>query len=123
MEFTAKELTALIKMGFVMATADEKIVDEEKAIITLGMLEFGLGPDAITMCIKAAENMDSFEALSVLTDMNNEQKKYATGFLAAIMVADNEKADSEIKMWRLISTIAHFPTMTLGEALSFWRNN
>lgn len=55
--------------------------------------------------------------------MNQEQKKYVTGYLATIMAADGEIADSEVTLWRLISTLANLPAMNIGEAITFWKNN
>ena len=123
MEITGKELTAMVKMAFTMAAADGKFVDEEKAIITLGIAEFGLGREEIIGCVKSAERMDPAEALQVLSAMNTNQKKYATGFLAAVMTADGDIADSEVKIWQLICTLTNCPTMSVAEALSFWKNN
>ena len=62
MQFSGKELSALIKMAFSMASADGKFVDEEKAAITLGMAEFGLGRDQILACVTIAEKMSASEA-------------------------------------------------------------
>lgn len=113
----------MVKMAFSMAAADGKFVDEEKAIITLGMAEFGLGKEAIIGCVKAAQGMDPADALKVLSSMNSDQKKYATGFLAAVMTADGDIDDSEVKVWQLVSTLAKFPTMSIAEAIDFWQNN
>lgn len=123
MQFTGQELTALIKMGFSMASADGKFVDEEKAAITFGMLEFGLDKDMIVGCVALAANMEPAEALAILAGMDSTQKKYATGFLATVMAADGDIDDSEVKMWQLICTLAGFPTMNIAEALDFWRKH
>lgn len=123
MRFTGKELTAVIKMAFSMAAADGKFVDEERDAITFGMAEFGMGRNEILSCVAAAQKMEASEAFAILSSMNPMQQKYATGYLAAVMAADGDVADSEVKMWQLICTLAQFPTMTVGEALSFWQNN
>lgn len=48
------------------------------------------------------------------------KKKYVTGFFAAVMTADKDIDDSEVKLWSLISLLADLPTMTIAEALTFW---
>lgn len=48
-------------------------------------------------------------------------EKYVTGYLATIMAADGEIADSEVSLWRLISTLANLPAMNIGEAITFGR--
>ena len=123
MVFQGNQLAALVKMAFSMAAVDGKFADEEKAAITLGMAEFGLNKDMIIACLAVADEMNAGEALGILTSMNTEQKKYATGYLAAVMAADGDIADDEVKMWQLICTLAQFPTMSVIEALTFWKNN
>ena len=123
MEYTGKQLSALVNLGMAMAAADGRIADEEKAAIGLELVKFGVTADDVTNLILAAQLMSPADALITISAMNNEQKKYATGYLAVIMVADGEIADSEIKLWKLICALGSFPTMTIEEALNFWKNN
>lgn len=123
MQFRGIELSALIKMAFNIAAADGKFVDEEKAAITFGMAEFGLDKDGIAATLLIAKEMDATAALATLSSMTTEQKKYATGFLAAVIAADGDVDSAEIKMWQLICTLASFPTMIFQEALKFWTSH
>ena len=123
MTFNGKQLAALVKMGISMAAADGKFADEEKAAIVFELAQFGVSADQAQGLLLVAQAMDASEALSVLSSMTNEQKKYATGYLAVIMASDGEIADSEVKMWQLICTLSSFPTMNIGEALNFWRQH
>ena len=112
-----------MKMAFCMASADGKFADEEKTAITYGMAEFGLSKEQVAACLTLAQSMEPSEAISVLSAMNVEQQKYASGYLAAVMASDGEIADSEVKMLQLICTLANFPNMTVAEALNFWKEN
>ena len=123
MEFMGKELAALLKMGLTMAAADGKFADEEKAAITLGMAEFGLDAAAIKAHLVIAEAMEPVQALSILAAMNTSQQKFATGFLATVMVSDGDIDDSEVKLWQLVCTLCGFPTMSIAEAVDFWRTH
>ncbi|MBR5041601.1 MAG: tellurite resistance protein TerB [Bacteroidales bacterium] len=123
MQFSGKELAAVIKMAFSMASADGKFADAEKEIITFGMAEFGLDKEEILACVTVAQKMETAEAISVLSSMDEEQQKYATGYLAAVMASDGDIDESEVKMWQLICTLADFPTMSVGDALEFWQKN
>lgn len=49
--------------------------------------------------------------------MTNEEKKYVTAYLGAIICADGKIEDSEIKAWSLISSICDLPRMSIKEAL------
>lgn len=123
MTYTGKQLSALVNLGMAMAAADGRIADEEKVAMSLELVKFGVTTDEVTDLLTAAQAMSSADALITLSAMTDGQKKYATGYLAAIMAADGEIADSEVKLWQLISTLGSFPTMTIKEALLFWKNN
>lgn len=123
MEFSGKELSALVKMGVAMAAADGKLADEEKAAIVLGMAEFGLDEEAVKAHLALAKSMTPVQALSILTAMGTPQQKFATGFLATVMVSDGDIDDSEVKLWQLVCTLCGFPTMTIAEAVEFWRTH
>ena len=120
MQFTGKELAALLKMGITMAGADGKFLDSEKAALTLGMAEFGLDTKAIAAETIIADAMTPVQALSILAALDPSQQKFATGFLASIMVSDGEVHDSEVKLWQLVCALCGFPTMSIAQALAFW---
>lgn len=123
MQFSGKELAAMVKMGLVMAAADGKFAEEEKVAIALQMAQFGVSGDEATVLLAGGHQMETAEALATLAGMTTSQQKYATGFLAAVMKADGDIDDSELKVWRLVCTLCGFPTMSLGEAVEFWMNN
>ena len=123
MTYKGQQLAALVKMGVSMAAADGRFAEEEKIAIVMELAAFGVTPNQAEGLLKAAQSMDTSEAFSILSSMNTEQKKHATGYLAAIMASDGDIADSEVKMWQLICTLCCFPSMNIGEALHFWTNN
>lgn len=123
MTFTGKELSAILKMGISMAAADGKFADEEKAAICLELLKFGVSKNQFEQLLNNAEVMEASEAFAAIANMNDVQKKYVTGYLAFIMASDGDIADSEVKMWQLISSLACLPNMTMQEALTFWKNH
>ena len=95
----------------------------ELAAMALEFTRFGVSPDALDRILSNADSMESGTAISIISLINEAQKKYVTGYLAFIMAADGEIADSEVAMWSLISTLATLPTMTIGQALAFWKDN
>ena len=106
-----------------MALADGKVEETEKAAIAIELVKFGVTSNQATQIINNSQSMDASDALETLAGMNTEQKKYATGYLAAVMASDGNIDPSEIKMWQLICTLSAFPTMNIGEALSFWKEH
>lgn len=122
MQFTGKELTAMLKMGLAMVEADGKITEEEKVALTLDMIKFGVTPEQLSIMLPAANAMSAEESLIIAAGMNAKQKKYVTGYLAMIMASDGiDKA--EVKLWSILSHLCGFPTMTIAQALDFWKNN
>lgn len=123
MQFTGKELASLMKMAFCIADADGKLEEGEKEVLKFGMQEFGLDNDACVTCIQVAQGMEVADAVGTLAAMDENQKKYACGYLAAVMASDGSLDKSEISMWQLICTMAQFPGMSFQDALDFWKNN
>lgn len=123
MTLNGEQLSALVKMGVAMALADGKVEDVEQVAIAFELIKFGVSQQQAAQIISNSESMSPSEALATLSVMTTDQKKYATGYLAAIMASDNDIADEEVKLWQLICTLGGFPTMNIKEALMFWKNH
>ena len=109
-------------MGLAMVEADGKVTEEEKIALTLELAKFGVSPDELEGMLKVANSMGAEAAIITVAGFDEEQKKYATGYLAMLMACDGID-ESEVKFWRLISTLCGFPTMTISEAIDFWKNH
>lgn len=123
MTFNELQMIAIAKLAKAMIAADGKVEKAELAAMALEFTRFGVSPDALDRILSNADSMESGTAISIISLMNEAQKKYVTGYLAFIMAADGEVADTEVSMWSLISKLANLPTMTIGQALAFWKNN
>lgn len=123
MTFNGLQMAALVKLAEAITRADGKIKNEEVAVQALELSLFGISDDATKGILNTAKALDYGHAISIVSTMTLEQKKHVTGFLAAVMASDGDIADSELEVWRLISTLASLPTMTVREALSFWKDN
>lgn len=123
MKYTGVELAAIVKLANAMTMADGKVANEEIAAMVLELAKFGIDENAAKGILAAADAMNYGHAVAVVSAMNLEQKKYVTGYLALIMASDGEIAPSELSLWQLLSTLAQLPTMTVGEALLFWKNH
>ena len=125
MIFSSKEMAAILKSAKMMALADGVMTSDEKDVIKHDLESFGIKLDTIeSIAIEhKADNMEGAEVITTLSNMTIEQKKYACGYLAAVMLADGEIDENEKKLWSLLSMLADFPTMTLGEAITYWKKN
>ncbi|MBD5198774.1 MAG: TerB family tellurite resistance protein [Bacteroidales bacterium] len=122
MTLSGLQLSALLKMGLAMVHADGKVTDEETKALSMELLKFGVAPNELPHLLSNATSMSAEHSLIIVAGLDAEQKKYATGYLAMLMACDGID-DSEIKLWRMISTLCGFPTMTIEEAINFWENN
>lgn len=125
MEFSRKEMAALLKAAKMMAVADGVMTTDEKEIIKADLSKFGVKLDTIeSLALEAtADNMEGVEVISTLSAMLEEQKKYACSYLAVVMMADGVIDEKEMELWRLFSLLVGFPTMNVVEAVDFWRNH
>lgn len=121
MEFSDKELGAILKAGHAMVEADGRIDPNE-----VEMLFEGLSDDVANRrdeLYRMADAMDSVEMISILSGMSEGHKRYVAGYLASIMISDNNIDEMEMRLWRLVSDLCDFPTMTIREAVKFWSEN
>jgi uncharacterized tellurite resistance protein B-like protein len=125
MQFSGKEMAALLKAAKLMALADGRMTEDEKKVMIADLKSFGVNIDTLQSVAMeaAADAMEGAEVLAVLSAMNSEQKKYACGYLASVMAADGEIHNKEVELWTLISLLAGFPTMSAGEAIAFWQTH
>lgn len=123
MQFNGIQLSAVVRAAKAMIAADGKIDAAEMKLLAQEMASFNIAPREIETCLKLSDSMEPVTMLATLSAMTDEQKKYVSGFLASIMVCDGDIDDNEMKVWQLTSSLMGCPTMTLVDALEFWRNN
>ena len=123
MELKGIELTAMLSAGIFLSNADDHVTDKEKEILIKELTSFNVTDVEAEIYLKVAIDMTLDQTVNILKAMSYEAKKYACGYLGAVMLSDGDVAENEMKGWKLFSEACHFPTMTLGEALNFWKNN
>ena len=117
MFFTNNELCAILKLALVMANADGKVSEEESAMMCLELLRFGVDQDKVKVLAGLGDKMSNLEACKIVSNMNADEKKYVTAYLGAIICADGNIDDSELKAWAVITALCDLPTMSIGEAI------
>lgn len=123
MNLTGIELTAMLSAGLILSNADGHVASEETEILIKELTSFNVTEDEAEIYIKVAADLSVDHTVEILKAMTPEDKKYACGYLGAVMLCDGDVDDNEMEGWRAFSRACEFPTMTLGEALDFWRNN
>ena len=117
------ELTAMLSAGMILSNADGEIAPEEKEILIKELVSFNVTDEEAEVYFNVATEMSVDQTVEILRGMSPEAKKYACGYLGAVMLCDGDVDDNEMEGWRAFSSACDFPTMTLGEAIKFWRNN
>ena len=120
MTFTGIEMAAISKLALTMAAADGKLEKNELTYIALELGRFGV-KDA-TPILKGAEEMDPTIALSIVSKMSSEEKKYVTAYLGALMAVDGEIDEKELALWNLTSSLCNLPTMNISDAIKYVQN-
>ena len=122
MTFTQNEMVAILKLAKLMAVADGKMTDDERATIFADLGSFGVAANSLqsTLLEKKADEMEPATAIAVVANMTTEEKKYVCGYMAAVMVADGDIDTKEQALWALVSALASFPTMNIAEAIDYW---
>ena len=117
------ELTAILSAGMFLSNADGRLDDSEKEILIKELGSFNVTEDEAEIYLKVAIDLSVEQTVEILKAMSDDAKKYACGYLGAVMICDGDVDDNEMEAWRAFSGACDFPTMTLGEAIEFWRNN
>lgn len=125
MRFSQEEMVAILKLAKLMAVADGKVTDEERACIFSDLGSFGVPANSLqsTLLEKLADSMEPAKAVTIVAKMTTEEKKYICGYMAAVMIADGNIDAKEQALWVLVSALASFPGMTIAEAVDFWQKH
>ena len=120
MEFSEKEIAAVYKAANLMAIADGNVTDDEKLVIKEHLKK--LCPQVLPMQAieQDANEMEGVEVISILSRLSIEQKKYACGYLAAVMEADGKIHAKEEDLWTFMALLTAFPINNYREAIDFW---
>ena len=124
MYFNEDQMLAMIKCGFSISEADGKSTDEELAIISVEMVKkFGFSEMEIENKLMKVAALKEYETMKTIAAMSPEQKKYVSGFLAKVMVADGKITGAETELLHLISIFGQLPKMNVQEAVNYWDNS
>lgn len=118
MRFNGLEISAITKLAKAMVLADGKVKDIEIAVMTKELARFGVQESQLQSLLAAGDAMEMTQAMAVVSTLDHERKKYVSAYLGTIMAADLDIDDTEMALWRLVSTLCELPTMNAQEAVS-----
>ena len=122
MVFTNQELSAILCMANVVASADGNTSEIEVKLMVGEIIRFGVSEEKSQIILRDAFNLSPAEACAIISKMTSEEKRYVTAYLGTMICADGKIEESELKVWVLISKICNLPTMTLKDAVEIMSN-
>lgn len=76
---------------------------------------FGIRGNQIDKLLADAKAMPASNAISIISMLTSEEKRYVTAFLGALMAIDGVDP-AEMQLWILTSDLCGLPTMSINEA-------
>lgn len=116
MHFTNSELAAIARMALYIAKADGQQHQKESDAIYSELGRFGIASDDLPTILVHALNLPFDEASQIISSFSQEEKRYVTAYLGALICVDDNVSDSEMKLWQTISCRCNLPTMSLYDA-------
>ena len=123
MTLNARQLTAIVKAGLIVANDDGKMKDEEHKVIINELKHFEVNQEVKSILLDAANGMTVETMVDLLKNLSYDEKKYVSGFLVAVMLSDKQLGNDEPKVWQSICTLCEFPDIKAEHALWYWENH
>lgn len=111
--FTSLQKAAIVRLSFVIISADGKILDSESQFSC--SVWHKIGVDATDGL--AAKNMTALEAYNIVSQMEDSARELICAILGCLVISDGDADPNEIAQWRKISEVCNMPKMTIPEAV------
>ena len=117
MEFSTLQLAAVLKIVRDIADLDDDSSDVEFGVIIEGFKHFGITDDAqILDLLKLSEQFSADDALSIASNMSDEQTRQLCAFAGAVICADGQITEVEEEFWNRFHSWLGYD-MTLEQAV------
>jgi hypothetical protein len=123
LQFSRKEMTAIIALAKAMALADGTINEDEIAMMTKEALRFGIPLDDLMNLLNDSCSIELEDTLSIIAEMNDAQKYYVSACLGMMMAVEGDIDDSEMALWNFVSLICKLPKMDVIEAIAYMQSD
>lgn len=115
-------MAAILNMAQVIANADGKVTNQETLMMAIELARFGVSPEKSEFIITLSNNLEASDAVSIISRMTPEEKRYVASYLGALICSDGEIDDNEVRLWSAISQICNLPRISIREALDYMSN-
>lgn len=119
MTFTLEERKAIYRIARAMVLADGNVDKNEMGALANEMFRIGSNPDELIAFEEGIGEFKPSMAVNVISDLDDEKKKFFCAFLGALIIVDGEIDENEMKLWSLTSHFCGLPTMSVGDAIEY----
>lgn len=119
MTFTLEERKAIYRIARAMVLADGNVDNNEMGALANEMFRIGSNPDELIAFEEGIGEFKPSMAVNVISDFDDEKKKFFCAFLGALIIVDGEIDENEMKLWSLTSHFCGLPTMSVGDAIEY----
>ena len=123
LQFSHREMAAIIALAKAMALADGNLDKREVSMMSKEALRFGIAPKDFMNLLQKSDGMEPEETFAVIAVMNDSQKRYVTAYLGTMMAVDGDIDDAEMKLWNFVSLICKLPTMNIIDAIAYMHSS
>ncbi|MGM9753208.1 MAG: hypothetical protein ACI3ZK_04020, partial [Candidatus Cryptobacteroides sp.] len=121
MELSNLQIAAIIKMALRVADIDGNSTEDEYRVILDELKYFGLNSEqVISDTIDLSNQFSMNDALSIVSNLPDDQKREVCAFLGAIICADGYLGNKEAELWNKTIQWLDFPDMTLEDAVRIY---
>jgi hypothetical protein len=128
MEFSKKELAAMMKMGMYASASDGHVDESEKKFISLHLGAFTLknakelNDELYNEVYQKSLTISFDKACDIVREMPNSKKRFVCAFIAMVILADGYILPSELEFWNLLSIQCDLPRMSIEEARDIYKD-
>ena len=122
LSFTRFEYAAIVKVALTMATADGHVDENEKLMVVGEALRFNIKNEDFKGIYELSKELSAADSILFISKMDETHKRYVAAYLGTMISIDGNIDDEEVKFWRLVSSLADLPTMSIAEAEEYMSN-
>lgn len=128
MEFSKKQLAAMIQMGMYASASDGHVDEREKKFISLHLGVFALknakelNDELFNEVYQKSLTISFDKACDVVREMPNSKKRLVCAFVAMVILADGNILPSELEFWNMLSIECDLPRMSIEEACDIYKD-
>ena len=122
MALTSDELSAIMKIAGQMVIADGKIEANEDLLLKMALRYFiASDVDKGKSILLRSKEMNNSQAIELISNLNEKQKKFVFSFYTTIMLSDEDVNANEMILLSFITSVCKLPLMKPEDAVCYFK--